>query len=507
MKLSCYLLDGLHFFLGIHTNPFQFQDPPVLRLAGHIGSHEGTRNPLQHRVVAMKTALSSRAMSLSETTPQPIGLGLLGCGTVGGGVLRLLSENLSRIAERVGTPVRVRKILVRDLQKERVPECDKTLLTTNPEDLFADPSIHIIVEVMGGTGVAKTMIERAISLGKGVVTANKMLLAQSGPALFEQAKRARTDIAFEGAVGGGIPIIRTLRDAFAGDRVRRVAAILNGTCNYILTRMSEGNIIFDVALREAQQHGYAEADPTLDIDGHDAAHKLSILSMLAFGTRRAEPLFVEGIRRIDAVDIRFAARFGYTIKHLALGADIGDTVELRVHPVLLPKSSVLANVRGVLNAVLLEGEALGPCLVSGRGAGDMPTAVSVVADILDVARASFAGAPGLLTASVSLRERAFLSLGDIETAYYLRFRVLDRPRVMARLAGALGDHGISIEQIVQQKPEHGYRDDIDIADVVMITHVAKESAMRSALALLKAEDSENVLYEEPNLIRIEPSLG
>lgn len=442
----------------------------------------------------------------SHSKPTSIGIGLLGCGTVGGGVLRLLSADPGRIAERIGAPIEIRKILVRDLKKNRVPECNPSLLTTSPGELFSDPSIQIIVEVMGGVDLAQTLIQKAISQGKGVVTANKMLLAQNGPGLFEQARQARIDIGFEGAVGGGIPIVRTLRDAFAGDRVQRIAAILNGTCNYILTRMSEGGLIEDAALREAQQLGYAEADPSLDIDGHDAAHKLAILAMLAFGAKHPQHLHIEGIRRIESVDIRFADRFGYIIKHLAIGTDMGDTVGLRVHPVLLPKSSVLANIRYVQNAVLLEGAALGPCLVSGRGAGDLPTAVSVVADILDLARAIHAGTPSLLTAALRLRDRTFSPIDDIESCYYLRFRVVDRPRVMARLAGALGDVGISIEQIVQQKPQHGTLPETDIADVVMITHAAREKDMKKALHNLKAQDKEGFLHEEPNVIRIE-SLG
>jgi homoserine dehydrogenase len=381
----------------------------------------------------------------------PIGVGLLGCGTVGGGVLRLLAENAPRLAARIGAPLEVKRVLVRDLTKPRVAECQAEWLTTKPEDVLDDPSIGVVVEVMGGEGDALAFIERALRQSKGVVTANKLLLAAYGPELLELAERQRADLAFEGAVGGGIPIVRTLREAFASDAVKSLTAILNGTCNYMLTRMTEGGVSFAAALREAQEKGYAEADPSLDIDGHDAAHKLIVLAMLAFGAR-VDPrkVLVEGIRHIEETDIRFASRFGYVLKHLAVGRDSGEALELRVHPTLIPKGSVLANVSGVLNAVHLVGRALGPCLVAGRGAGDMPTAVSVVADILDVARSIGAGVSGMQTRGISIAKRRERDIADVVTRYYLRFIVADRPRVMAGLAGALGQAGVSIEQIVQE---------------------------------------------------------
>ena len=410
---------------------------------------------------------------------EPIGIGLLGCGTVGGGVLHLLADKRAHLAGKAGAPLEVRRVLVRDLGRDRVTECDRRLLTTRAAEVIEDPTIDLIVEVMGGETPARELIEGAIDRGKGVVTANKLLLAMHGPALIARATERRVDLAFEGAVGGGIPIVRTLREALAGDRIERLTAILNGTCNYILTRMRDEGASFEAALREAQARGYAEADPTLDVGGHDAAHKLIVLAMLAFGARVDEAdVPVEGIGDIDEADHRYADRFGYAIKHLAIGADAGGAIELRVHPTLIPKRSVLANVSGVLNAVLIEGRALGPSLVYGRGAGDLPTAVSVVSDIVDVARSIASGVAGMQTRGISVRPRALRPLSEVSSRYYLRFAVDDRPGVMGRLAGAIGDAGVSIEHIVQ----HG-RPSVsgDPVDVIMITHVARGGSVREAL--------------------------
>lgn len=430
----------------------------------------------------------------------PIQIGLLGCGTVGGGVLRLLHDNARYLGDRVGARLEVKRVLVRDLAKERVPECDKRLLTTDAGAVVDDPEIDLVVEVMGGEEPAGDLLARALAQGKGVVTANKMLLAHRGPRLLDLAVERHVDLAFEGAVGGGIPIIRTLRDSFASDWVQSLVAIINGTCNYVLTRMREGGVGLDVAIREAQQKGYAEAEPSLDVDGHDASHKLVVLAMLAFGAR-VDPKAVstEGIRAIDETDHRFAERFGYVIKHLAVGRDLGESIELRVHPAFVPRSSMLANVSGVLNAVLLEGRALGPCLVYGRGAGDLPTAVSVVSDILDVARSIIAGVAGLQTRAIVMAPRRILPMAEVVSRYYLRFPVADRPGVIARLAGALGDAGVSIEQIVQEGQSEPEGDGKPV-DVVMITHRAREGAIRAAF---EAVAREAFLAGPARLLRIE----
>ncbi len=413
-------------------------------------------------------------------------LGLLGCGTVGGGVVRLLRENASYLAARVGAPLEVARVLVRDPAKDRVADLDRALLTTNPDDIFGDASIDVIVELMGGVTPARSYVERAIDSKRSVVTANKMLLAVHGPDLVERAQAAGVDLAFEGSVGGGIPVIRVLREAMAGDWIESLSGIVNGTCNFVLTRMQKDGLSFDDALREAQEKGYAEADPGLDVDGHDAAHKLVVLAMLAFGARvEHERVPTEGIRAIEPIDHRFAARFGFAIKHLGIGRDHGTAVELRVHPALVPLDTTLANVSGVLNAISLQGRALGPCLLSGRGAGDMPTAVSVVADIVDVAVARINGASGLKIRGVQLSKRPLLPIDDIESRYYLRFVVFDRPGVLARITGALGDHNVSIEQMVQ---EGGGNSTGTPVQVVLLTHEAKERDVRRALAEVGACD-------------------
>jgi homoserine dehydrogenase len=429
---------------------------------------------------------------------KPIGISLLGCGTVGGGVIRLLSSNATRLASRVGAPLVIRKVLVRDLVKDRVPECERAWLTTNPDDVLGDPNTDLVVEVMGGELPAYDYIRRAIDAGKGVVTANKMLLAARAHELVKRAVERGIDLAFEASVGGGIPIIRVLRQALASDSVESLYGIVNGTSNYILTRMREDGLGFAQALGEAQAKGYAEADPTLDIDGHDAAHKMSVLAMLAFGVKVEHGnIPTEGIRSLEPIDLRFAERFDLVIKHLAIGKDHGPRIELRVHPALISKRSVLANVSGVLNAIYLEGRALGPCLISGRGAGDMPTAVSVVADIVDVARSKLAGAAGLSTSGIALEERPLLPMGEIETRYYLRFAGQDKPGVLARIAGALGEHGVSIEHMIQDGRSAGPTHPVPI---VMITHRAREAGVVAAIRAISAFDS---VSDQTRVLRIE----
>ena len=429
---------------------------------------------------------------------KPIRIGLLGCGTVGGGVIQLLHANAEYLAESVGAPLEVARVLVRAPDKERVPELDRALLTTDAEAVFGAGDIDVFVEVMGGVAPAREYVERALDAKRSVVTANKMLLAMHGPSLVDRAVANGVDLAFEGSVGGGIPVIRVLRDALASDWVTRLEGIVNGTCNYVLTRMRSDGLGFDEALREAQAKGYAEADPTLDVDGHDAAHKLVVLAMLAFGARvEAARVPTEGIRGIDPIDHRFAERFGFIIKHLAIGRDRGEGVELRVHPALVRRDTPLANVNGVLNAIALEGRALGPCLLSGRGAGDMPTAVSVVADVLDVARAWRSGFAGTATRAIQLQARPLTPVADVQTRYYLRFQVHDRPGVLARLAGALGEAGVSIEQMVQ---EGGAGSSGVAVDIVMLTHEAVERDVRRALDSIGRSE---VAAAPPRLIRIQ----
>ncbi len=435
---------------------------------------------------------------MNGTKKSSVRVALLGCGTVGGGVLRLLRENSSFLASRIGASIDVTHVLVRDIDKPRVSECKSEWLTVNPEIIFADPNVNVVVEVMGGEEPAKRYLSRALAAGQAVVSANKLLIAHHGPELVAEAISRRVNFAFEASVGGGIPIIRTLREALASDSVSSVHAILNGTSNYILTRMREAGLSFAEALAEAQRLGYAEAEPSLDVDGHDAAQKLIVMAMLAFGAKvNAKDMLVEGIRELDEVDFRFAERFGFTLKHLGIGHDRGEFVELRVHPALVRKNSVLANVDGVLNGMFVMGRALGPCLLVGRGAGDMPTAVSVVADLVDVARARMGGEPGLMTRGIQLKARPLLPQGKVETRYYLRFDVADHPGVVGSIASALGGENVSIEQMVQEGRaaggEHG-------VPVCLITHVTEEGALLRALGELAEKP---FLRRAPRLIRIE----
>jgi homoserine dehydrogenase len=428
----------------------------------------------------------------------PLRIALLGCGTVGGGVIRLIRGGQEPLALRVGAPLELAYVLVRDAKKGRVPECDAALVTTDPNRVLNDPTVDVVVEVMGGAEPARGYIEAALRAGKSVVSANKLLLAHSGADLVRLAAERGVDLAFEASVGGGIPVIRTLREALTSDHVESVHAILNGTCNYILTRMRAEGLPFSEILADAQRLGYAEAEPALDVDGHDAAQKLIVLSMLAFGAKvDMSAVHVEGISAIDDVDFRFATRFGYNIKHLCIGRDRGDRLELRVHPAMVPASSVIGNTNDVLNCVFIQGRALGPCVLVGRGAGEMPTAVSVVADIVDVARSRIEGQAGLSTRGIRIRERPLMSIDDISSRYYLRFDVDDQAGVLAFVAGALGEHGVSIEQMVQEgrAGEGG-----GTVPVLMITHTCKEGAVKKALARIAGAA---FLKGPPRLLRIE----
>lgn len=435
---------------------------------------------------------------MSSNKKSSVRIALLGCGTVGGGVLRLLKENQEAFAERVGARLEVVHVLVKDLKKPRVPECDAAWLTDDPERVLGDPSVDLVLEVIGGEHPARDFVTRALRAKKSVVTANKFLMAHHGPELIRLAVDHGVDLAFEASVGGGIPVIRTLHDALASDRVLSIHGILNGTCNYILTQMRSNGTAFEEALAAAQSLGYAEAEPSLDVDGHDAAQKLVVTSMLAFGAQvDPDEMQVEGIRAVDQIDFTFAERFGYTIKHLAIGKDLGDKLSLRAHPALVPKSSVIANIDGVLNAVFIMGRALGPCLLVGRGAGDMPTAVSVVADTVDLARARNEGQPGLATRAIKLNQKSLESSDNLESRYYLRFDVKDSPGVLGVIATALGKHEVSIEHMVQ---DGRAEDGSETVPVLIITHTCREGRLRAALASVAHE---SFMSFAPRFIRIE----
>lgn len=410
---------------------------------------------------------------------------LLGCGVVGSGVVQLLEANAAALEARVGAKLEIAHVIVRDPNKPRGVARER--VSTDAGAALSDASVDVVVEIMGGVEPARQHVERAIDQGKQVVTANKMLLALHGAEIIERAQRAGVDVAFEGAVGGGIPVIRVLREALASDTIDSIAGIVNGTSNFVLSRMRDDGASFDEAVKDAQARGYAEADPTLDVGGGDAAHKLVVLSMLAFGARVShDAVPTEGITELEPIDHAFAERFGYVIKHLASGRRTNDgRLALSVHSALVHRNAPLANINGVLNAVALEGRALGPCLLSGRGAGALPTAVSVVADLVDVAIAKRSGVPGLMTRALAPRPVELAPLSDVVLRHYLRFAVKDRPGVLAKIAGALGDEGVSIEQLVQQG--RGGTSDAPV-DVVMLTHEARDGAVARAIARINGEE-------------------
>ena len=430
-----------------------------------------------------------------------IKVGLLGCGTVGGGVIQLLRANAAYLEARVGAPLDVVRVLVRDPDKERVPELDRARLTTDPEAILGDASIDVVVEVMGGVDPARGHLTRAIEAGKQIVTANKMLLALHGGDLLERAKKRGVDLAFEGAVGGGIPVIRVLRDALASDTIASLSGIVNGTSNYILTRMRADGLSFEAALKEAQAKGYAEADPGARRRRRRRraqARRPRDARVRRAPRRREDPDRGHPRRRARRPRVRGALRLRREAPRDREGqARRRGTapLELRVHPALVAKDAPLANINGVLNAIAIEGRALGPCLLSGRGAGDLPTAVSVVADIVDVAIAKKSGVAGQSTRAIRLAPRAVAPMDDVEGRYYFRFSVFDRPGVLARITGALGERGVSIEQLVQQG-----RGSTDVpVDVVMLTHETKESSVQAALGAIGASD---FVAKPPRMIRV-----
>ena len=425
----------------------------------------------------MPTTVRTRSLYHARPMSKPIRFALLGCGTVGSGVVELTTRNAEFLASRIGAPLQLAKVVVRDPSKAR--KVDPSLLTTDANSVLDDPTIDIVVEVVGGEDPAGAWVETALRRGKSVVTANKSLLAVRGPALLSLAKENRADLAFEASVGGAIPVVRTLRDHLVSDWVRSLRGIVNGTCNYILTRMRDESAPFGEVLKAAQELGYAEAEPSLDVDGHDAAHKLCVLALLAYGAAvKPSEVPTEGIRAIEPIDHRFAARFGYAIKHLAVGRENADrTLDLRVHPALVPARAPLASVDGVLNAIAIEAD----------GAGSLPTAVSVVADLVDVARNRRAGVAGLLTDGLEVNKRAIAPRESQEAIWYLRMRVADRPGVLAQIAGALGSHEVSIEQMVQEGG--GGRRASDSAPdesrvIVLLTHTAVERGVRQALQMI-----------------------
>jgi homoserine dehydrogenase len=413
-----------------------------------------------------------------------IGIALLGLGNVGGGVVKLLEANAAAIEQRLGARLEVRAVVVRDPDKvNRVVDVDRALLTTEVEPVVRRADVDIVCELIGGTTLAKDAVLAAIAARKHVVTANKALLAEHGAEVFEAAERAGVDVYYEAAVCGGVPIIRVLREGLASDRVEALHGIVNGTSNYILSTMTATRRPFADILREAQELGYAEADPTLDVGGGDAAHKLAILANLCFGTTvDVAAIPKDGIDVVEPIDLGYAEKFGYVIKPLVIARDHGGAIEARVHPALIPSTWLLAQVGGAKNAVYVHSYALGPSLYYGAGAGMLPTAMSVVSDMIEIARNGFARAAGVQppTRPRPAVARPMVPLDDIRTRYYLRFGVADQPGVLGQLMTILGARGVSIAQVVQdgeRGPEGGAP-----VWVVVLTHEAREGDVRAALA-------------------------
>lgn len=414
-------------------------------------------------------------------------LGILGFGTVGGGVVRVLTRNAHEIGRRAGRDMEIVRIFTRDLGAARAAPWPPAQLTNDAQTIIGDPTIAVVIELIGGVEPARSYILAAIAAGKHVVTANKALIARYGNEIFAAARQRGVVVAFEAAVGGGIPIIKAIREGLAGNHIRGVAGIINGTSNYILTQMREQGADFAAALRQAQALGYAEADPTFDIDGIDAAHKLTILAAIAFGIPlRFDACHVEGIRDLETADIAYAAELGYRVKHLGIARRTRAGIELRTHPVLIPHRRLIANVDGVMNAVLVDGDAVGSTLFYGPGAGAEPTASAVVADIIDVVR-TLTTDPGLRVPHLAFQPDALsdvpvLAIAEVETACYLRCEAYDRPGVLADVTRILADAGISIEAILQKPAATGH----DRVPIILLIHKVREAQLDTAIEQIKA---------------------
>jgi len=417
---------------------------------------------------------------------KPINVGLLGIGTVGGGTFAVLERNREEISRRAGCAITMKMVADKEVDKARRIVGARATVTADALEVVNHPDIDIVVELIGGTTVAKDLILRAIANGKHIVTANKALLARHGNEIFAAAQKQDVMVAFEAAVGGGIPIIKSLREGLSANRIEWIAGIVNGTCNFILSEMRERGAGFAEVLKEAQRRGYAEADPTFDIEGVDAAHKTTIMAAIGFGIpMRFESAYVEGISGLQQDDIRYAEELGYRIKLLGITRRRAQGIELRVHPALVPARRLIASVEGVMNAILVKGDAVGQTMYYGAGAGAEPTASAVVADLVDVARMltadpehrvpHFAFQPG------QLADTPILPMGEVETRYYLRMKVQDKPGVLADITRILADQRISIEAMVQKEPRAGEAE----VDIIMLTHLTVEKNVNGAIARIE----------------------
>lgn len=432
---------------------------------------------------------------------KPVNVGLLGLGTVGGGTFNVLNRNAEEITRRAGRGIRITHAAAREYDPAGLPGVEGIDVSDDAFSVVENPDVDIVVELIGGYEPARELVLKAIANGKHVVTANKALIAMHGNEIFAAAQDKGVMVAFEAAVAGGIPIIKAIREGLAANQIEWLAGIINGTGNFILTEMRDKGRDFDDVLKEAQVLGYAEADPTFDVEGIDAAHKLTILAALAFGIPlQFDKVYTEGIGGITREDVVYAEQFGYRIKHLGYTRRTARGIEMRVHPTLIPERRLIANVDGVMNAVLVYADAVGPTLYYGAGAGAEPTASAVVADIVDVTRTLTADpqnrVPHLAFQPGSISDLPILAMDDIETAYYLRMQVSDKPGVMADVARILGDAGISIEAILQKEPAP----EADRASIILLTHVVQERQMNAAITKIEALDS---IHGEVTRIRLE----
>ncbi len=420
---------------------------------------------------------------------EPVKIGLLGLGTVGGGTANVLARNADEISRRAGRGIVVSHASARDISKPRICDTSAMKLTENPADVVNDPDVDIVVELIGGDTLAKELVLQAIANKKHVVTANKALIAKYGNEIFAKAQKQGVMVAFEAAVAGGIPIIKALREGLAGNKIQWLAGIINGTGNFILTEMEEKQRDFDSVLAEAQRLGYAEADPTFDVEGIDAAHKLTILASIAFGMPlQFDKVYTEGISRITREDVAYASHFGYAIKHLGICRDTEKGIELRVHPTLISRQRLIANVNGVMNAILVQGDAVGATMYYGAGAGSDPTASAVVGDIVDVVRVLTSDpenrVPHLAFQADALSDRPILDIEDIETAYYLRMVVDDQTGVLAQICAILAEAGISIDSVLQKEMSTEENQSV----IIMITHKTVERQLNRAIESIHRMD-------------------
>jgi len=429
-----------------------------------------------------------------------IAVGMVGFGTVGAGVAKILLDNAALIRRRVGVPVELVRIADLDTTRDRGVLLPPGVLTADLRQVLDDPSIDIVLELIGGYDAAKRLILEAVAKGKQVVTANKALLAVHGEEIFEAASRRRVDLGFEASVGGGIPVIRALTQGLAGNTLLSMYGIINGTSNFILSRMTREGQRFDTVLADAQKAGYAEADPTFDVAGIDSAHKLTIMVTLAYGSPvNFKEIFTEGITHLTPLDIAYAHEFGYTIKLLGIAKLHENDVEARVHPTMIPSDSPVAGVDGVYNAIQLVGDAVGDIVLYGQGAGSLPTGSAVVSDVIDIARNLLSGASGRVPAASFQQDQRrplrIRPMEEITSLYYLRFMVVDRPGVLSQIAGVLGTHGISISSVIQKGRKEG-----QTVPVVIMTHAAREREVQTALQDINRM---SFISEPTTLIRVE----